>query len=148
MSLLQEVIEQYGDFENAKPPTDKTDKTSKKPKALTDKTDKRGSVSFGSEWSELLENKNGELTEQEMPVAEEMVVITEMRQKGIVPDHYTATINCKHWGPVPILEGCWSESDGCPWCFNRIKGLPMPNKHDLDTKRLEHQLEALRERTE
>jgi len=73
MSLLQEVIEQYGDFENAKPPTDKTDKTSKKPKALTDKTAKTGSVSFGSEWSELLENKNEELTEQEIPVAADMV---------------------------------------------------------------------------
>ncbi len=148
MSLLQEVIEQYGDFENAKTPTNKTARTSKRSKALTDKTDKRGSVSSGSEWSELLENKNGELTEQEMPVAEEMVVITEMRQKGIVPDHYTATTNCKHCGPVPIFEGCWPESDACPWCFNRLRGLPMPNKHDLDTKRLEHQLEALRERTE
>ncbi len=57
MSLLQEVIEQYGDSEIAKPPTDKTDKTSKKPKALTDKTDKTGSVSFGSEWSEGLKTK-------------------------------------------------------------------------------------------
>ncbi len=48
MSLLQEVIEQYGDFENAKPPTDKTDKTSKKPKALPDKTDRTGFGSFVS----------------------------------------------------------------------------------------------------
>ena len=128
MSLLQDVIEQYGDLSSEKPkaPTDKTAKTSKKPKALTDKTDKRGSVSFGSEWSELLENKNGELTEQEMPVAEEIVVITDMRHRGIVPDHYTATTHCKHCGPVPIFEGNWPESDGCPWCFNRLKGLPMP----------------------
>ncbi len=116
MSLLQEVIEQYGDFENAKPPTDKTDK--------------RGSVSFGSEWSELLENKNGELTEQEMPTAEDMVAITQMRQKGIIPAHYTATTNCKHCGPVPIFEGNWPESDACPWCFNRIKGLPMPGVNE------------------
>ena len=147
MSLLQEVIQQYGDLSSEKPkvPTDKTAKTSNRPKALTDKTAKTGSVSFGSEWSELLENKNGNLTEQEMPVAEEMVVITEMRHRGLVPDHYTATTNCKHCGPVPIFEGNWPESDGCPWCFNRIKGLPMPNKHDLSTKRLEHQLEALRE---
>ena len=126
MSLLQEVIEQYGDFENAEPPTDKTDKTSKKPKALTDKTAKTGSVSSGSEWSELLENKNGELTEGEIPVAADMVAITEMREKGIVPDHYTATTNCKHCGPVPIFEGNWPESDGCPWCFNRLQGLPPP----------------------
>ncbi len=56
----------------------------------------------------------------------ELVVITDMRQRGIVPDHYTATTNCKHCGPVPIFEGCWPESDGCPWCFNRLKGLPIP----------------------
>jgi hypothetical protein len=127
MSLLQEVIEQYGDSEKPKAPTDKTAKTSKCPKALTDKTDKRGSVSFGSEWSELLENKNGGLTEQEIPVAEEMVAIIEMRQRGICPDHYTATTNCKWCGPVPIFEGCPPQVKGCPWCFNRLKGLPTPD---------------------
>ncbi len=58
----------------------------------------------------------------------ELVMITDMRHRGIVPDHYTATIRCKHCGPVPIFEGCWPESDGCPWCFNRIKGLPVPKK--------------------
>ncbi len=57
----------------------------------------------------------------------ELVMIEDMRHRGIVPDHYTATTHCKHCGPGPIFEGCWSESDGCPWCFNRLKGLPMPN---------------------
>ena len=56
----------------------------------------------------------------------ELVMIEDMRRQGIVPDHYTATTTCKHCGPVPIFEGCWSESDGCPLCFNRIKGLPVP----------------------
>ncbi len=59
----------------------------------------------------------------------ELVMIEDMRRQGIVPDHYTATTNCKHCGPVPIFEGCWPESDGCPWCFNRLRRLPMPNKH-------------------
>ncbi len=126
MSLLQEVIEQYGISENHKVPTDKTDKTSKKPKALTDKTAKTSSVSFGSEWSELLENKNGELEEHQIPVATDMVAIIEMRERGIVPDHYTSETDCKHCGPVPIFEGCPPQVDGCPWCFNRIKGLPAP----------------------
>ncbi len=121
MSLLQEVIEQYGEL------------SSERAKALTDKTDKRGSVSFGSEWSELLENKNGELTEQEIPVAEAMVAIIQMRQKGIVPEHYTATTDCRHCGLVPIFEGLPATVDGCPWCFNRIKGLPIPNTKPLRT---------------
>ena len=85
---------------------------------------------------------------EQLKALAELIMIEDMRHRGIVPDHYTATTICKHCGPVPIFEGTWPESDGCPWCFNRIKGLPMPNKHDLDTKRLEHQLEALRERTE
>ncbi len=118
LSILQEVIEQYSEY------------ISEKPKALTDRTDKRASVSYVSEWSELLENKNGELTEQEIPTAEDMVAITQMRQKGIVPDHYTATTNCKHCGPVPIFEGNWPESDACPWCFNRLQGLPMPGVNE------------------
>ena len=119
MSLLQEVIEQYGDL------------SSEKPKAPTDKTAKRGSVSFGSEWSELLENKNGELTEQEIPTVAEMVTITEMREKGIVPDHYTGETDCKRCGTVPIWPGCPPQVNGCPWCFNRHKGLPMPNTGEI-----------------
>ncbi len=126
MSLLQEVIEQYGISENHKAPTDKTDKTSKKPKALTDKNDKTSSVSFGSEWSELLENKSRELEEHQIPVAANMVAITEMRERGIVPDHYTSETECKHCGPVPIFEDCPPRVDGCPWCFNRHKNLPIP----------------------
>ncbi len=58
----------------------------------------------------------------------ELIMIEDMRHRGVVPDHYTATINCKHCGPVPIFEGTWPESDGCPWCFNRLKGLPVPKK--------------------
>ena len=128
MSLLQEVIEQYGISENPKAPTDKTAKTSKKPNALTDKTAKTSSVSFGSEWSELLENKNGELEEHQIPVATDMVAITEMRERGIVPDHDASEAECNHCGPVPLFEGCPPQVNGCPWCFNRIKRLPMPNK--------------------
>ncbi len=60
----------------------------------------------------------------------ELVMIEDMYHRGIVPDHYTATTNCKHCGPVPIFEGYWPESDGCPWCLNRLRGRPMPSKHD------------------
>ena len=56
----------------------------------------------------------------------EMVMIVEQRGQGICPDHYTATTECKHCGLVPIFEGCPSKINGCPWCFNRLKGLPIP----------------------
>ena len=126
MSLLQEVIEQYSDSGNARTPTDKTDKTSENSSSSTYKPGKRGSVSFGSEWSELLENRNNELADHETPTAKEMIEITEMRERGIVPGHYTATTECRHCGPVPTWPGCAPKVGSCVWCFNRIKGLPMP----------------------
>ena len=56
----------------------------------------------------------------------ELLMIGEMREKGIAPDHYTATTECIHCGSVPIFEGVPEKVEGCPWCFNRLKGLPTP----------------------
>ncbi len=50
----------------------------------------------------------------------------QIRERGSVPDHYTGITKCKQCGPVPIFEGCPPIVNGCPWCFNRIKGLPIP----------------------
>ena len=59
----------------------------------------------------------------------ELLMIGEMRQNGIVPDHYTAVTECMRCGPVPIFEGLPDKVEGCPWCMNRIRGLPIPG-HD------------------
>ncbi len=56
----------------------------------------------------------------------DLLAISEMRERGIVPDHYKAETECKHCGPVPIFEDMPGKVQGCPWCFNRIKGLPIP----------------------
>jgi len=45
---------------------------------------------------------------------------------GVRPEYWTANTECKHCGPVLIWEGCPPKLQGCPWCFNRIKGLPIP----------------------
>ncbi len=128
MSILQQVIEEYGISETSEALTDKTAKRVKSPGGLTDKTDKRASVSSVSEWSELLKNRNVEFLPDEMPVVAKMVEIAEMRERGHIPGHYTSTTTCKHCGPVPIWDGCPPEIQGCPWCFNRHKGLPIPQK--------------------
>ena len=114
MSILQQVIDEYG--------------ISEMPEALTDKTDKRASGSSVSEWSELFETSNDELEPDERPVAAELGEIIRMRARGEIPAHYTSTTTCKHCGPVPIWDGCPPEVQGCPWCFNRIEGLPIPNQ--------------------
>ncbi len=75
----------------------------------------------GLDWDDIADNPG------QLKAFAELLMIGEMRHRGIVPDHYTATTSCKHCGPVPIFEGRWTGSDGCPWCFNRLQGLPMPN---------------------
>ena len=61
----------------------------------------------------------------------ELLMIEEMRQRGIVPDHYTSETDCKNCGTVPIWQDCPPQVDGCPWCLNRLKGLPMPNAGEI-----------------
>lgn len=54
------------------------------------------------------------------------LITRRMIERGEVPEHYTGSTNCKRCGLVPIFEGCTSEVQGCPWCFNRIRGFPIP----------------------
>ena len=75
----------------------------------------------GNDWDEIGSDPN------KLKDYYELLMIGEMREKGICPDHYTSTTTCKHCGTVPIWEGCPPEVQNCPWCLNRHRGLPMPN---------------------
>lgn len=57
---------------------------------------------------------------------EKLEAIIAMRERGEIPTHYTTETTCRHCGVVPIWEGCPPDVLGCPWCFNRHKGLPIP----------------------
>ena len=48
------------------------------------------------------------------------------RSAGIAPDHYTAVTVCDGCGAVPIWHGAPASVRGCPWCGNRLAGLPIP----------------------
>ncbi len=63
---------------------------------------------------------------EQLKALAELIMIDDMRHRGIVPDHYTSATECRYCGPVPIFEGCPPEVHGCPWCFNRLTGLPVP----------------------
>ncbi len=54
-----------------------------------------------------------------------------MRERSEVPPHYTEVTVCAHCGPIPIFPGVGEQVEGCPWCFNRVRGLsvPRPQKH-------------------
>ncbi len=47
-------------------------------------------------------------------------------QSGRMPDTFTASAHCRKCGLVSVEEGLPDEVDECPWCFNRLQGLPMP----------------------
>ncbi len=49
-----------------------------------------------------------------------------MRERGEVPPHYTEVTVCAHCGPIPIFSGVAERVEGCPWCFNRVRGLSVP----------------------
>lgn len=74
----------------------------------------------GKDWPEL--EANHELLE----CFARMVAVRKMRERGEVPPSYTATTICAHCGPVPIFPGVAEKVEGCPWCFNRIAGRPVP----------------------
>ena len=74
----------------------------------------------GDDWEEVSNDP------AQLKAFADLVAISEMREHGIVPDHYTSETECKHCGLVPIFPACPPQVNGCPWCFNRIKGLPIP----------------------
>ena len=44
--------------------------------------------------------------------------------QGKVPAHYTKRATCRHCGPVWLWFA--GEVQGCPWCWNRAAGRPIP----------------------
>ncbi len=114
MSLLDQALEKYAEVpvREVKNPVSEAKVSRSTQSELQERA--------GPDWEEISKSP------EQLKALAELIMIEDMRHRGIVPDHYTATTNCKHCGPVPIFEGGWPESDGCPWCFNRIKGLPMP----------------------
>ena len=88
----------------------------------------------------LLRERHGELRRaagvywEEFAVPAKVIGFTDslateqIREGGIVPDHYSATTECKRCGPVPIFEGCPPQVMGCPWCINGLTAPPIPSR--------------------
>ena len=74
----------------------------------------------GNDWDEIASDP------AQLKAFAELLMIVEMREKGICPAHYTSTTDYKHCGPVPIFEGVPEKVEGCPWCLCRVAGLPIP----------------------
>jgi len=67
-------------------------------------------------------------TETVATVARSVVQRREMDQ-GKVPVHYTERATCKQCGPVWLWFA--GEVLGCPWCWNRVAGRPIPRPQSV-----------------
>ena len=77
-------------------------------------------VEAGDDWPLIKDDRESLLAFRQALMTRRMI------ERGEVPEHYTGSTNCRRCGFVPIFEGCPSEVQGCPWCFNRIRGFPLP----------------------
>ena len=75
---------------------------------------------LGADWDWIRQNP------KILEACREAETVRRMREAGIVPSHYTESTVCGHCGRVPIVPGCPDKVLACPWCFNRLKGLPIP----------------------
>ena len=52
--------------------------------------------------------------------------VAKEREAGRKPSSYTSITFCAGCGHVHIFPGAPPRVDTCPWCSNRVKGLPIP----------------------
>lgn len=78
-------------------------------------------TALGEDWAEISAHP------EQLKAAADLLRIEQIRKRGEVPSHYTSKTVCAGCGPVPIFEGPPARVLGCPWCFNRYEGLPMPS---------------------
>ena len=58
----------------------------------------------------------------------ELVMISEMRARGIVPDHYTATVHCKNCNQdVPHFPVDGDTVGACVWCLDGLTAPAIPS---------------------
>lgn len=84
-------------------------------------TDQEIKKSLEDDWEEVSNDPD------QLEAARYLVATAKKIEAGIVPDGYTKVTNCKYCGPVFVYESFpQSETQSCPWCRNRYKGLPIP----------------------
>jgi len=86
----------------------------------TDSSDKELREVLGDDWDEVSNDP------AQLEAARFLVTEAKQVSNGVIPDRYTQKTECKFCGPVFVYEGYPQPANNCPWCFNRIKGLPIP----------------------
>jgi len=68
--------------------------------------------------------RGGEINGETLAAFAQSLVQRQQMDQGKRPDHYTEQATCKHCGPIWL----WFSGAvlGCPWCWNRVAGRPIP----------------------
>jgi len=74
----------------------------------------------GDDWSEI------EADPELLDAFASAVQARRLREQGQIPPDWTETVTCAGCGPVLLWSGAPERVEACPWCFNRVKGLPVP----------------------
>lgn len=110
---------------------------------LTGILENAGIEATGEGWIVAIDDLQGAMSDDDLRDSQLMTLnglealayairATKMREQGQIPPGWSAISSCRHCGSVPIWEGCPPKVQGCPWCFNRIAGRPIPTiNYDL-----------------
>lgn len=73
--------------------------------------------------------QKGKLTAKSLSASAAALVQSQAMERGEVPRFYTSAATCRHCGPIWL----WFSGEvlGCPWCWNRIKGHPIPRPQSV-----------------
>lgn len=66
------------------------------------------------------------------------ILSTRARRAGRIPAGWTSATVCRRCGPVHTWSDPVPLVDGCPWCFNRVGGLPIPRPVDVECRTCVH----------
>ncbi len=67
---------------------------------------------------------NGDIKTETLTAFSRSLIQRREMNQGRVPTHFTERAICKLCGPVWLWFN--GELDGCPWCWNRVVGQPIP----------------------
>lgn len=71
--------------------------------------------------------QRGAITIETLRAAAAARIARSQRELGEVPHGWTHRAECAGCGPVWLWPGAPAQVDGCPWCWNRARGLPVPH---------------------
>ncbi len=74
----------------------------------------------GEHWAEI---ENDAVRIEALALA---ITTRQQRERGEVPANWTQVCECAGCGPVYLWPGSRDRVLGCPWCFNRAEGRPIP----------------------